>query len=93
MNRLIYPIDLALPIRDPAQARARQQAQAPRDHARLVADDVPEQITRHHDPVQRPRVLDHDHRRAVDQLVPELQLRELLRHHPAHYLPPQPARR
>lgn len=93
MYRFINAIHFTLPIRHPAQTRARQEAQAAGDHARLVADDVPEQITRHHHPVQRARVLDHEHRRAVDQLMAHLQRWELLPHHPRHHVPPQARRR
>lgn len=93
MDRFIDAIHLRHPIRHPTQTCTGQQPKTPRYHARLVANDIPKQVTRHHDPVQRPWVLDHQHRRAINQLVPQLQLRELLRHHLAHHLPPQPARR
>ena len=95
MNRFVNAIDLLarIHIRHIRQTRTRQQPQAPGNHARLVADDIPKQITRHHDPIQRPRILHHRHRRAVNQLVLHLQLRELPRHDVRHHLAPQPTRR
>lgn len=93
VNRLIDPINLRLAIRNPRERGARQQPQAPRNHTRLVTDDIPKQITRHHNPIQRPRVLDHQHGRTINQLMLHLQLRELRVHHLLHHPPPQPTRR
>ena len=93
MNRLIDAIDLDIPIRNRTETRTRQQAQTPRNNARLVGDDVAKEITRQHDPVQRARILHHQHRRRVDELVAQRQGRKLVRHHSRHGLAPQPARR
>lgn len=93
VDGLIDSVDFTLPVWDAAQTGTWQQPQASRDYARLVADDVPEQITRYNNAVQCSWILDHDHRRAVDQLMPQLQLRKLLCYHLAHHLPPQPTRR
>lgn len=91
MNRLINSIALALPIRDTAQTSTRQQSNAARDNARLVTDDVTKQIASNNNSVQSPRVLDHQHSRAVNQLVPDLKLGELLSHDLADDLAPQTA--
>ncbi len=93
MDRLIDAVALALAIWDAAQARARQQPDAPGDDGGLVADDVAEQVAGHDDAVQGARVLDHEHGGAVDELVVQLQLRELLLKHLGHDLPPQAAGR
>jgi hypothetical protein len=93
VNRLINAITLALPIRNPTQTRARQQPNTPRDDRCLITDNIPKQVARNHDAVQRARVLDHEHGCAVNQLVVELELRELLLKHLGDNLPPQPAGR
>ena len=90
MNGLVDAIHLCLSVRYTAQTRARQQSQASRDDARLVADDVAKEIARHNDTVERPRVLDHQHGRAVNEVMANLQLRELLGKHLRHDLAPQP---
>lgn len=58
MNRLIYTITPTLPIRNPAQTRRRAQPDGARDRARLITDDVAEQITRDQHAVERGRVLE-----------------------------------
>ncbi|KAH8167153.1 hypothetical protein CIB48_g1084 [Xylaria polymorpha] len=69
-----------LAVRDAAQARARAEADAAGDDAGLVADDVAEQVARDDDAVEAAGVLDHDHGGAVDELVVQLQLGELVAH-------------
>ena len=93
MNRLIDAVALAIAVRDAAQAGTGQQTDAARDDGSLVADDVTEQVAGNDDTVQGTRVLDHDHRRAVDQLVLQLQLGELLLEYFSDDLPPQAAGR
>ena len=92
MNRLINAIALALAVRNPAQTGTRQQADAPGDDRRLVADDVAKQVAGDNNTIQRARVLDHDHGRAVNKLMVDLQLRELLGKNLIDHLAPQPAR-
>lgn len=93
VNGLVDAIALALAIRNAAQAGAGQQANAAWDDAGLVADDVAKQVTRDDDAVQAARVLDHDHGRAVDELVLHLEIRKLLLERLCHDLAPEPARR
>lgn len=93
VNRLINPINRPLPIRNPTQTSTGQKPQRTRNNTSLVTNNIPKQVTRDDNPIQLLRILNHDHRRRVDQLMPDLQLRELLRHHLRHRLPPQPAGR
>lgn len=51
VNWLIDPIDLTLPIGNPAQTRTWQQSQASRNDTGLIADNISKQVTRHHDPI------------------------------------------
>ncbi len=51
------------------------------------------QIGRYYDAVQLRRVLDHDHGRAVDELMLDLELRKLVLEDLVHHLAPEPARR
>ena len=91
MNGFVDPIHKGLAVGHSAQARARQEAEAPRDDRGLVGDDVAEEVAGHDDAVQAPRVLHHDHGGRVDKLVLELELGELGRHNLIHDLLPQPA--
>ena len=93
MDRLVYPANSRLAIRNPAQASTGQQSQTARDHTRLVADNIAKQVTGHNDAVQRARILHHQHSRRIDEVVAELQLRILLLHDLREHVPPQPARR
>ena len=72
MYGLINPTNHALPIRHPIQTRTGQQAQTSRYHARLVTYNVPKQITRDYNSIQRPRILDHQHSRTINQMMPKL---------------------
>jgi hypothetical protein len=92
VNRLINAVAPALAIRDAPQTGTGQQADAARNHRRLVADDVAEQVAREDNTIKRARVLDHDHGGAVDQLMAQLELRELLGKHLGHDLAPEAAR-
>ena len=93
MYGLINPTDHTFPIRHPVQTRAGQQTQASRYHTRLITYDIPKQVTRDDDSIQRPWVLDHQHGRTINQMMPKLQLRKLVLHHLAHNPPPQATRR
>lgn len=92
MNRLVDTVDLGLSIRNTAQARTGQESQRAGDDARLITDDVTEQVASDNNTVKLPRLLDHDHGRGVNELVLDLELGELLGHDLRHGLPPQPAR-
>lgn len=92
VNRLVDTVHLALAVRDARQTRAGQQTQRARNHTRFIRDNVTEQVAGDDDAVQLAGVLNHDHRRRVDQLVVELQLRELLRDDLGNDLAPQTAR-
>lgn len=91
MNWLIDAVALALAVRDPTQTGARQQSNAPRNNRRLVTDDIAKEVARNHHTVQGTRVLDHEHGRAVNQLMAELELRKLVGKHLGDNLAPQPA--
>ena len=91
MDGLVDAVALALAVRDAAQAGAGQQPDAARDDGGLVADDVAEQVAGHDDAVESARVLDHEHGGAVDELVVQLQLGELLLKHLGDDLAPQAA--
>lgn len=93
VNRLVNAIAPALPIRNTTQTRTGAQANATRDNTRLVTNNITEQVTRDHNTVQAARVLDQDHSRAVDKLVLELELRELVLHGLSNDLTPQPTTR
>ena len=88
MDRLVYPANSRLAIRNPAQASTGQQSQTARDHTRLVADNIAKQVTGHNDAVQRARILHHQHSRRIDEVVAELQLRILLLHDLREHVPP-----
>lgn len=88
---LIDAVALALAIGDAAQAGAGQEADAAGDDAGLVAD-VAKQVARHDDAIEAPGVFDHDHGRAVDELMLDLEVRELLLKRLRHDLAPQSAR-
>lgn len=91
MNRLIDAIALPLPIRNTTQAGTRQQSNATRNNRRLVADNVAKQVTRDNHTVQRPRILHHQHSRAINKLMRNLKLGKLLGKDLGNNLPPQPA--
>ena len=93
VNRLVDTIHLALTIGNTTQTSTRKKTQRPRDNTSLVTNDITKQVTGDDNPVQLARVLNHNHSRRVNQLVPDLHLRELLSHHLCHSLPPQPTRR
>ena len=93
VNRLVDTIHLALTIGNTTQTSTGQKTQRPRDNTSLVTNDITKQVTGDDNPVQLARVLNHNHSRRVNQLVPDLHLRELLSHHLRHNLPPQPTRR
>lgn len=71
MNRLV---DGVFRTGQPAQTGARQQADASGDDARLVGDDVAEEVARDDDAVEAAGVLDEDHGRRVDEVVLDLEL-------------------
>ena len=93
VNRLVDTIHLALTIGNTTQTSTGQKTQRPRDNTSLVTNDITKQVTGDDNPVQLARVLNHNHSRRVNQLMPDLHLRELLSHHLRHNLPPQPTRR
>lgn len=93
MNGLVNAIAPRLAVGDTTKTSARAQADAAGDDAGLVANDVAEEVASDDDTIQTARVLDHDHGGAVDELVLQLQLRELGRHGLRHDPAPEPARR
>lgn len=93
MYGLVDRVAAGLPIGDAAEAGAGQQADAPRDDARLVGDDVAEEVARDDDAVEGRGILNHDHGGAVDELVLDLEVRELARERLLHDGAPEAARR
>jgi hypothetical protein len=91
VDGLVDTVALALAIRDAAERSAGQQTQAAGNDGSLVGDDVAEQVAGDNDTVQSTGVLDHDHGSAVDELMANLQLRELLLHDLSNDLSPQSA--
>ena len=91
MNGLVDAVALALSVGRSSKRSAGQEAEGAGDDGSLVGDDVAEQVAGHDDTVEGPRVLDHQHSSRVDQVVAELQLRELLLHDLRHNLAPQAA--
>lgn len=89
VNRLVDTINLGLSVRNTAQARAGQETERAGDNARLITDDVAEQVAGDNDAVELPRLLNHDHGRGVNKLVLDLELGELRGHDLRHGLPPQ----
>ena len=90
---LVDAVAFALAVEDAAQAGARQETDATRYDRGLVADDIAEEIASDDDAVETARVLDHDHSRAINQLMAELELGEFLGEDVGHDLAPQTARR
>ena len=75
------------------EACARKETKGARNDRRFVADDVAEQVARDDNTIQRSGILYHQHRRAINQMMSQLQLRELFAHHIRDSLTPQPRRR
>jgi hypothetical protein len=93
VNGLVDAVALALSVGRRGERSAGQEAEGARDDGGLVGDDVAEQVARDDNAVEGTRVLDHQHGGRVDQVVAELQLRELLLHDLSHNLAPQTAGR
>ncbi len=93
MDWLIDTIAPALSIRNTTQACTWQQTNASWDHARLITDDISKQVAGDHDPIESPWALHQQHSCAIDQVMPDLQLRELLFHNLSNHLSPQSTRR
>src|SRR5262249_20144536 len=67
VNRLIDTIDAALAVRNPAQTSTGKQSKRTGDNASLVADDIAKEVARDDNPVQLPRIFNHQHGCAVDE--------------------------
>lgn len=91
MNRLVDAVALALTIRDTAQTGAGQETDGTGDNASLVANNVTEEVAGHNNTVQARRVLDHDHSSTVNELMLDLEVRELLFESLGHDLSPESA--
>lgn len=90
MDRLVDAVAAALAIGDPAQTCAGQQSDAARDNTGLVADDITEEVARDDDAIERARLLHQQHGGAVDQVVADLELGELVGDDVGDGLAPQP---
>jgi hypothetical protein len=93
VNGLVDAVALALSVGRGSKRGAGQEAEGSGDDRGLVGDDIAEQVAGDDDTVEGTRVLDHQHSSRVDQVVAELQLRELLLHDLSHDLAPQSASR
>ena len=91
MNGLVDAVALALSVGRCGQRSTGQETERAGDDGGLVGDDVAEQVAGDDDTVEGTRVLDHQHGSRIDQVVAQLQLRELLLHDLSHDLAPQPA--
>lgn len=89
MDRLVDTVHAALAVGHTAQAGTGQQTQGAGDDTCLVTDNIAEQVAGHNDTIQLTRVLNHEHGRGVNQVVTDLNLRELLGHDLGHDLAPQ----
>lgn len=92
VDGLVDTVALALAIRNTAQAGTGQKTNAIGNDAGLVSDNVTKQVARHNNTVETGRVLDHDHGRAVNELVLDLEVGELLLKRLGHDLAPESAR-
>lgn len=92
MNRLVDTVALALAIGETTQTGTGQQADTARNDTGLVADDIAKEVARHDNTVECAGALDHQHSRRVDQLMLQLQLRELILEQLRDSLPPQTTR-
>jgi hypothetical protein len=91
VDGLIDAVALALSVRRCGERSARQETERAGDDGGLVGDDVAEQVAGDNHTVERARVLDHQHGGRVNEVVAQLQLRELLLHDLGHDLAPQAA--
>jgi hypothetical protein len=93
VNGLVDAVALALSVGRGSKRGAGQKTEGARDDGGFVGDDVAEQIAGDNDTVEGTGVLDHQHSSRVNQMVAQLQLRELLLHDLGNDLAPQPASR
>lgn len=91
MDRLVDTVDTALAVRNTAQTGTGQETQRAGDNTSLVADDITEEVAGDNDTVELAGVLDHEHGSGVDQVVTDLDLRELIGHDLSDDLAPQTA--
>ena len=88
VNRLVNTVQLGLAVRNTSQTGTGQETQATWNDTGLIGDNITEQVAGDNDTVQRPRVLDHEHSRRVDQMGARLQVRVLILHDTLERLPP-----
>ncbi|KAI6767077.1 hypothetical protein HG531_011437 [Fusarium graminearum] len=86
-----YTVALALTIRNTAQTGTGQETNASRDDTGFVTDDISKEVARHDNTVKTGGVLDQNHSSAVNKLVLDLEVRELLLKSLVHDLSPQTA--
>lgn len=89
VDGLIDAVALALAVGDPAQTGTGEETDAAGDDRGLVADDIPKQVAGDDNAVEAAGVLDHDHGRAVDELVVNLELGVFLGKHVRDRLAPE----
>lgn len=91
VDGLVNTVALALAVGNAAQAGRREQADGAGDDRGLVRDDVAKEVAGDDDAVKGTGVLDEQHGGAVDELVLELKLGELLADDVGHSLAPEAA--
>lgn len=91
VDRLVDTVDTVLAIGDTAQRGTGQETQGAGDDTSLITDDITEQVASNDDTVQLAGVLNHKHGSGVNQVVTNLDLRELLSHNLSDNLAPQTA--
>lgn len=91
VDGLVDTVNAALAIRHTAQTGTGQQTKRTGNDTSLVADNITEQVARNNNTVQLTGILDHKHSGRVNQVVTDLNLRELLGHNLSNDLAPQTA--
>ena len=89
VDGLVDAVALALAIRNAAQGSGGEQADGAGDDGSLVGNDVAKEVAGDDDAVEGAGVLDEQHGGAVNELVLELELGELLADDVGHGLAPE----
>lgn len=88
---LVDAIALALAVWDTTQTGTGQETNATRNNTGLITDDISKQVASHDNTIKSSWVLDHKHGSAINQVVTNLQLGELLSHELGGNLSPESA--
>ncbi len=91
MDRLVDAVALALAIGNTAETGTGKQTNATGDDTGLVGDDVTKQVASDNDTVEESGLLDHDHGSAVNELMLNSEVGELVGKSLSHDLAPETA--